>query len=257
MPSLRAVLFDIDGVLTVSWHPVPGAPEALERVRAAGFALRLVTNTTVGTRAEIAERLRAAGFEVAPDEILTAPTATARYLRDTYPGARCVLVSEGDVREDLDGVTLVDDDPEVVVLGGAGPVFDYAMLDRIFGWLRGGARLVAMQRGLYWRTSEGLQLDVGAFLPGLEAASGVRAEVVGKPAPEFFAAALDAVGVQPAEAVMVGDDIETDVLAAQAVGLTGVLVRTGKYLPETHRNASGRPDHVIDSVADLPDMLRG
>ncbi|MDI2124703.1 TIGR01458 family HAD-type hydrolase [Yinghuangia seranimata] len=255
MDGVRAVLLDVDGVLAVSWQALPGASEALERLRAAGFGVRMVTNTTVGTRALVADNLRAAGFAVAPEDILTAPTATAAYLRETYPGARCALLSEGDVREDLDGVTLVDDDPEVVVLGGAGPAFDYETLNRAFRWLRDGARLVAMQRGLYWRTSEGLRLDVGAFLPGLEAASGVRAEVVGKPARAFFTAALRAVGAEPGEAVMVGDDVETDVLAAQALGLTGVLVRTGKYLPETHRAASGTPDHVVDSVADVPDLL--
>ena len=88
-----------------------------------------------------------------------------------------------------------------------------------------------MHRGLYWRTSEGLQLDTGAFLAGLEQAAATQAEVIGKPAAAFFATALAHLGAGPAGTVMVGDDIETDVLAAQRQGLTGVLVKTGKYLP--------------------------
>jgi ribonucleotide monophosphatase NagD (HAD superfamily) len=119
----------------------------------------------------------------------------------------------------------------------------------------GRAALVAVHRGLYWRTSEGLQLDSGAFVTGLEHAAAIKAEVVGKPAAAFFDAALAHLGAGAADTVMVGDDIETDVLAAQRHGLTGVLVKTGKYLPSTHRAATGTPDHVLDSFASLPALL--
>ena len=112
-----------------------------------------------------------------------------------------------------------------------------------------------MHRGLYWRTGEGLQLDTGAFLAGLEQATGTEADVVGKPAAAFFATALAHLDADPARTMMIGDDIETDVLAAQSHGLTGVLVKTGKYLPRTHHNASGTPDHVLDSFAGLPALL--
>jgi HAD superfamily hydrolase (TIGR01458 family) len=143
----------------------------------------------------------------------------------------------------------------VVLVGGAGPQFSYQALNRAFGCLQDGAALVAMHRGLYWRTSEGLQLDSGAFVTGLEQAAGVEAEVVGKPAAAFFATALAHLGVGAAHTLMVGDDIETDVLAAQRQGLTGVLVKTGKYLSATHHGASGTPDHVLESFADLPALL--
>jgi HAD superfamily hydrolase (TIGR01458 family) len=265
MDRIRAVLLDIDGVLTVSWRPVPGAVDAVRRLRDAGFALALVTNTTSRTRAWMAATLSDAGFGVTADDIFTAPAITAAYLARNYPGASCVLLNSGDITADLAGVTIIPGDdaaspggaaaPDVVILGGAGPEFSYPALNRVFGYLLGGARLVAMGRNLYWRTDQGLQLDAGAFLPGLEQASGVRAEVTGKPAAAFFATALDALGADASAAVMVGDDIEADALAAQRAGLTGVLVRTGKYRRETLERAPGRPDHVIDSVADLPDLL--
>ncbi|RRR81744.1 HAD-IIA family hydrolase [Streptomyces sp. RP5T] len=263
MASVRAVLIDIDGVLTVSWEPLPGAVAALREVREAGFQVALVTNTTSRTRASIASVLTGAGFDVSAQDILTAPTVTAAYLADHCPGARCALLNSGDIAEDLAGVTLVGDAAEegegvdVVVLGGAGPEFGYAALNRAFGHLQRGARLVAMHRNLYWRTADGLQLDAGAFLAGLEKAARTEAEITGKPSPAFFEAALARLGAGPDEALMVGDDIESDVLAAQRAGLTGVLVKTGKYLPETHRSASGRPDHVIESFADLPTLLGG
>ncbi|MBE8474489.1 TIGR01458 family HAD-type hydrolase [Streptomyces justiciae] len=256
MTSVRAVLIDIDGVLTVSWEPLPGAVEALREIRAAGLGVALVTNTTSRTRASIAGTLAEAGFPVAAEDILTAPAVTAAYLAEHFPGARCALLNSGDVGEDLAGVSLVDDDPDVVVLGGAGEEFGYAALNRAFGHLQRGARLVAMHRNLYWRTEDGLQLDAGAFLSGLEQAARTEAVVTGKPSRAFFASALARLGVGADEAVMVGDDVESDVLAAQAAGVTGVLVRTGKFLPETLRDASGTPDHVIDSFADVPGLLR-
>ncbi|MFJ3617218.1 HAD-IIA family hydrolase [Streptomyces iakyrus] len=262
MESVRAVLIDVDGVLTVSWRPLPGAVEALREVREAGFGVLLVTNTTSRTRASIAGTLAEAGFQVAAGDILTAPAATAAYLDEHCPGARCALLNNGDIAEDLDGVTVVgvgdtETVPDVVLVGGAGPEFGYAELDRAFGHLQRGARLVAMHRNLYWRTAEGLRLDSGAFLAGLERAARVEAEITGKPSRAFFAAALARLGVGAEEAVMVGDDVESDVLAAQRAGVTGVLVRTGKFQPETLRDADGTPDHVIDSFADLPALLRG
>ncbi len=259
MAGIRAALLDIDGVLTQSWRPISGAVQAVSALRDAGYPLALVTNTTSKTRAWIAGTLAQDGFPVNPGDVLTAPVITAGYLEQHYPGARCALLNSGDIGADLTGVTLLADDdpaqPDVVILGGAGPEFSYAALNRIFGYVEGGAALIAMSRGLFWRTDDGLQLDTGAFLAGLERAAGIEAEVTGKPSEAFFATALSALGVPAAQAVMVGDDIESDVLAAQRAGITGVLVRTGKYLPEALDRAPASPDHVIDSVADLPGLL--
>lgn len=259
MQRVGAVLIDIDGVLTVSWEPISGAVATVEHLRAAGIPLALVTNTTSRSRASIAAALAAAGFPVTASDVLTAPAVAASYLREHYPGARCLLLNSGDIRTDLPGITLAgEDDPavDVVLIGGAGPEFSYQALNRAFGCLQAGARLVAMSRGMYWRTSNGLQLDSGAFVAGLEQAAGTAAEVVGKPAEAFFGAALADLGVTAQDALMIGDDIVNDVLAAQHCGLTGVLVKTGKYLARTQSSAPSAPDHVLDSIADLPWLLQ-
>jgi HAD superfamily hydrolase (TIGR01458 family) len=258
MRHIGAVLIDIDGVLTVSWQPIDGAVAAMHRLRSAALPLALVTNTTSRTQASIAAVLAGAGFPVTAGDVLTAPVIAAGYLKNHYPGARCLLLNSGDIGEDLAGLNLAGADDaavDVVLLGGAGPEFSYQALNRAFGHLQAGAQLVAMHRGLYWRTTEGLQLDSGAFVAGLEQAAGTTAEVVGKPAAAFFATALAHLGADAAGTLMVGDDIENDVLAAQRQGLTGVLVKTGKYLPRALRDASGTPDHVLDSFADLPELL--
>ena len=112
-----------------------------------------------------------------------------------------------------------------------------------------------MQKNRYWRTPEGLSLDVGPFVAALEYATGCDAVVVGKPAPAFFATVLAGLGVRPADAVMVGDDVESDVGGALRAGLAGVLVRTGKYRPEAVAASGVEPTATVDSIADVPALL--
>ena len=130
---ISGVLIDIDGVLTVSWQPLPGAVAALRQLRAAGLPLALVTNTTSRPRSAIAAALAGAGFPVTAGDILTAPAIAAAYLNDHCPGARCLLLNSGDIGEDLAGVTLAlagDPGPvDVVLVGAAGPEFSYQALN--------------------------------------------------------------------------------------------------------------------------------
>ncbi|MDP9330256.1 MAG: TIGR01458 family HAD-type hydrolase [Actinomycetota bacterium] len=253
--DVDGVLLDIDGVLTVSWEPIPGSIEALDLLRDRGLPFRLITNTTTHTRDALASTLREAGFDVEPNMIVTAVVATASYVRAYHPGARVLVLSDGDPREDLEGVEVVDpgEEADVVVIGGASEGFTYEAMNQIFRLLMDGAALVGMHRNMYWRTSDGLELDGGAYIAGLEEAAGVSATICGKPAAAFFGSALDMLGTSPSRTAMVGDDIVNDVLGAQAAGLSGVLVKTGKFLPADL--AKGKPDVVLDSLADLPDLL--
>jgi HAD superfamily hydrolase (TIGR01458 family) len=252
---VRGILLDVDGVLVVSWEPIPGAVGALARLRERGVPFRLITNITTTTRAGTAEHLRAAGFDVAPADILTAPSATAAYVARHHPGARCYLLGVHDIAPDLEGLRLVDRDADVVIVGGADEAFTFENINTAFRMVMDGAALVAMHRNLSWMEADGISLDAGAYLMGMEAASGVQATVVGKPSPDFFRAGLDLLDLRAEEVLMVGDDVEHDVLAAQTLGITGVLVRTGKFRPEAMARATGTPDHVVDSVADVPDLL--
>ena len=259
-----ALLLDIDGVIVVSWQPISGALEAIRSVRAAGTPIRMLTNTTSRSRHSVVEALRAAGFEVAEDEIVTAPIATAAYLREHFQGAAAALLCSGDVTTDLatSGVDLVDltgaavpQRTDVVVIGGAGDEFSYGALNRAFNLVLNGASLIAMHRGLSWRTSAGMQLDTGAFLTGLERASGVEPIVIGKPEPAMFTAGLTDLGVASSDAVMIGDDIDADVRGAQAAGLAGVLVRTGKFREQVLHSPGTAPDLVTDSIVSAVSAL--
>lgn len=262
--AVGGVLFDIDGVLVTSWQPVTGAPDALRVLADHQVAVCYLTNTTTLSRRQIAAALEAAGMPVRPDEVITAALLTADYVRARYPGARCLLVNSGDITEDMPGLDIIVDPepepPDVILLGGAGPEYSHRTLSRVYEWMTQGVPVVAMHRSTAWDTDEGLRIDTGMYLIGMEEASGRSATAVGKPAPAGFLAAATRLGADPEEIYMVGDDLNNDVLAAQVVGMTGVLVRTGKFRQETLERWAAdefamQPDHVIDSVADLPTLL--
>ncbi|MET9287304.1 HAD-IIA family hydrolase [Nocardia beijingensis] len=254
---IRGVLYDIDGVLVTSWREIAGAAAAVRRIREGGLRRAFLTNTTSRTCAEIAERLCDIGIEVDPVEIVTAARLTAEFVRERYPGAAVWVLNHGDIEADLAGLRLDERHPDVVVIGGAGAEFTHAALSRVAELMLDGVPAVAMHSGLTWATADGLRIDAGAYLPGLEAAGNARVEVVGKPAAPGFRTAAALMRLDPAQVVMIGDDLYSDVLAAQDAGLTGVLVRTGKFRPEVLASADRAPDHVIDSVADLPELLAG
>jgi HAD superfamily hydrolase (TIGR01458 family) len=251
------VLLDIDGVLTVSWKPLHGATETIRWLQEEGINFRLVTNTSSKSRRRIAGLLAAAGMEIDERHILTAVTSAARYLVENYHGAGCLVLNEGDLTEDLEGVALADaSSAGVVLLGGAGPSICYEELNAVFRSGLEGVPVVALHRNVRYQTDDGPALDMGAFIVGLEAATGSTITVVGKPAPAFFEAALSDLNVAAGQAVMIGDDIHADVLGAQAVGISGVLVRTGKFRESDLTGNERSPDHILDDIGQLPSLLR-
>ncbi len=257
MSSIEGLLLDIDGVLAVSWEPLPGAVEAIATLRADGVPFRLITNTTTHTRRDLAATLSEAGFKVEANEIVTAVTATASYLQAHHAGERAFVLTDGAPGEDLAGVPIAGttQEADVIVIGGACDAFTYETMNGIFRRLMDGVSLVGMHRNLYWKTAQGWELDGGAYIAGLEEASGTSAVICGKPARTYFQTALALLGVRAARAAMVGDDITNDIEGARAAGMTGVLVRTGKF--REGDLAKGSPDVVLDSLADVPGWLRG
>jgi HAD superfamily hydrolase (TIGR01458 family) len=249
-----SVLLDLDGVLYVEDEPIAGAVEAVAALRDRGLRLRFVTNTTSRPRRDIHARLERLGMPVPERELITPARLAVEHCL-AAGRRRALLLMRDEVKADLAGLQEVREGADVVVVGDLGEDFGYRVLNQAFRELLAGAELVALQKNRYWRTPEGLSLDVGPFVAALEYATACDAVVVGKPAPAFFATVLAGLGARATDAVMVGDDVESDVGGALRAGLAGVLVRTGKYRPEAVAASGVEPTATVDSIADVPALL--
>jgi phospholysine phosphohistidine inorganic pyrophosphate phosphatase len=258
---MRALLFDMDGVLYYSEEPIAGAPETIRWVRAQGIPHLFVTNTTSHGRAALAEKLARFGIPGGADDILTPCEVAAAWLRQR-PAEPVALFVKPAAQEAFAGLARVPDDAETgarhVVIGDLGSAWDFATLNRAFRLLHAdpAATLIALGMTRYWKASDGISLDAAPFVAALEHATGRTALVFGKPAPAFFEGAAARLSVAKEDVVMVGDDIETDVCGAIRAGLKGALVRTGKFRPSDLARAvhpdAVRPHAVLESIASLP-----
>ena len=241
----------------MSGEPIPGAADAVRRLRRNGHRLRFVTNNTTHSRRGLAEEIRSFGVKLEDHELQTTPIAAAHALA----GKRVLALTMPAIVEDLEGVQLVGENADAVLLGGAddsfetNQVFSYYNLARAFAELQEGAELYCLHKNRWWQTKRGPMLDGGSFVAGLEYATGLEATVLGKPSAAYFAAALEVLDYEPGQTWMVGDDVEADIGGATAFGLRSILVRTGKFREEELEEATVKPDGVIDSIAGLPAWL--
>ncbi len=252
--AVRALLIDLDGVLYVEDEPVAGARAAVERLRAGAIALRFVTNTTAHSRDHTLAKLDRLGFAVGPEELITPAALAVRHCR-RRGHRRVALVMNEEVKRDFAGLEETAEGCEAVIIGDLGDAFGYDVLNRAFRAVMDGAELIALQKNRYWLRADGLALDAGPFVAAIEYAAGREALVVGKPARAFFAAALAGIPAAAHEAVMVGDDVESDIGGALDAGLQAILVRTGKYREAALRASGVVPTAVVASIADVPELL--
>jgi HAD superfamily hydrolase (TIGR01458 family) len=204
----------------------------------------------------LVDKLAAMGIAAAPAQIHTPAVAAATWLRRRGIDHPALFVPDATATDFARLNPLpagAEEGAGAVVVGDLGEGWDFATLNRAFRLLMSDARppLIALGLTRYWQADDGLRLDAGAFVRALEYAGGCAAVVLGKPEPAFYRSAVTDLDLQPGQVVMVGDDIRTDVQGAQQAGLTGILVRTGKFTP-TDLTGDVTPDAVLDSIADLP-----
>lgn len=256
---MKAILFDMDGVLYVGDRPIAGATDTLEWARQQGIPFRFVTNTTSRPRTALVEKLAGMGINADVEEILTPPVAARQWLsgHDGEPVALFVPEATATEFAELAQTDSLDDRIGALVMGDLGEGWDFATYNRAFRWLKANpeATLVALGMTRFWQAEDGPRLDVGPFVRGLEYALGREAVVLGKPSAAFFQTAVDSLGATAEETLMLGDDIVGDIGGAQDAGLTGVQVRTGKFRPDDLERGIA-PDVVLDSIAELPAWWR-
>ena len=250
--GMQAFLIDLDGVLYVGKSPVPGARECLKRLKDRGYGYRFVSNSTRRCRSSVAERLKGLGYDVPAEYIFTPPLAAIERMKELGK-MRCYLLATGDVQRDFENaeISIAEEDVDFVVVGDAGRDFTFERLNKALRLILDGAEILVLEMDRYWRESEGLVLSTGPFVAALEYATGKKAEVMGKPSRQFFELALKDLGKRPKDVAMIGDDILTDVLGAQAMGMKGILVKTGKYRADLAARSKVTPDLELESLAEL------
>lgn len=248
--GVQGFLIDLDGVLYVGDQVIDGAVETINYLKNSGYPLRFATNTTTKSSATFYKKLKNLNLPIEPQEVISAPRVAVLHLRK-MGNPSCFLCLNDDVKTDFAEFPVSESHPQVIVIGDIGDQWNYDIMNRMFRMAINGSDIIALHKGRYWQEPDGLRLDIGAFVFGLEYAAGTTATVIGKPNRAFFHMAVEDMGLAPENVVMIGDGIETDIGGAQAAGLKGILVKTGKYREELVARSAVTPDAVIQSIADL------
>ncbi|WKE64232.1 HAD-IIA family hydrolase [Gallaecimonas kandeliae] len=251
---VKGILCDLDGVVYLQERPLPGALDAIQAL--GELPLAFLTNTTSRSPQGLAELLGRLGLIVAPEQVLT-PISLATLELHKRGISRIWPLVEPEALAAFAGFELSDARPQALVLGDIGARWDYELLNRLFNLLKSQPELPIISLGLstFYQGPAGLKLDVGPFSKLLSGATGAELVVCGKPDPRAFVLGAELLGLAPSEVAMVGDDIHSDVAAAQQAGLKGLLVKTGKFRPE-QLGGEVVPDAVLDNLAALPAWLQ-
>jgi inorganic pyrophosphatase len=251
---IKAILLDIDGTILEGGVAVPGAPAAIRTLRESGLKLKFMTNISAKTPAQIADALQKAGIGADADDVHSSTAACIQYLRSRGATYSDVLVPEL-VKPLFSELDVDNERPQFVVVGDVGDGFSYQAMNYAFTRIREGAILLAPQKNLWWMDADGPKIDSGAFVTALEAATCKQSIITGKPTAQFFLGALATFGVEPHDALVVGDDLNTDIAGAIGIGAGSALVLTGKGAGVSG-GSDVVPDTRLDSIADLPAYVR-
>jgi NagD protein len=250
----RGWLLDLDGTVYLGERLIPGADTAIAALRAAGRRVAFLSNKPLQTRAEYAAKLSRLGVPAAPDDVINSSLVLARYLRDRDPGAPVFVIGEPPMREEMraHGFEVRADERVRWVVIAFDRTFDYAKLNIALQAVKQGARLIATNPDRTCPVEGGEIPDCAGMIAAVEAVTDRKVEaIVGKPSPIILEVALAGLGVPAADAVIVGDRIETDIVMGRRLGLGTVLVLSGVTRADDPRIAAVAPDHVVESIRDL------
>jgi len=247
---------DMDGVLVREEQPIPGAAEFISRLRERGLPFLVLTNNSMYTRRDLAARLAANGLEVPEEAIWTSALATANFLDSQRPNGSAFAVGEAGLLTALHaiGYTLTERDPDYVVLGET-RTYSFERIAQAIRLIAGGARFIATNPDPTGPTPNGPLPATGAVAALISRATGVDPYFVGKPNPLMMRSALNAIDAHSETTAMVGDRMDTDVVAGLEAGMHTVLVLTGSTRRDEAESFPYRPSRIVDSIADLVEKL--
>jgi NagD protein len=254
--EIRTWLMDMDGVLVHEERPIPGADRFLARLREREMPFLVLTNNSIYTRRDLAARLRLSGLEVPEEGIWTSALATADFLEGQRPGGTAFAIGEAGLTTALyeAGYTLSERDPDYVVLGET-RTYSFERITKAIRLVSAGARFIATNPDTTGPTPDGPLPATGSVAALISRATGVDPYFVGKPNPLMMRSALNALGAHSEHTAMLGDRMDTDIVAGLEAGLETVLVLTGVTTRADAERHPYRPSRIVDSVADLIDEL--
>src|SRR5450755_2137889 len=249
-------LMDMDGVLVREELPIPGAEQFLARLRELNTPFLMLTNNSIYTRRDLAARLRASGLEVPERSIWTAALATARFLENQRPGGSAFVIGESGLTTALHsaGYTLTERDPDYVVLGET-RTYSFERISQAIRLIAAGSRFIATNPDATGPTPDGPLPATGSVAALISRATDVEPYFIGKPNPLMMRSALNAIDAHSETAAMIGDRIDTDIVAGLEAGMETILVLTGITNRQDAEQYPYRASRIVDSVADLlPDL---
>ncbi|WP_328582107.1 HAD-IIA family hydrolase [Streptomyces sp. NBC_00370] len=249
-------LTDMDGVLIHEGVPIPGAAEFIKRLRESGKPFLVLTNNSIYTPRDLQARLSRMGLSVPVENIWTSALATAKFLDDQRPGGTAYVIGEAGMTTALHdiGYILTDHEPDYVVLGET-RTYSFEALTRAIRLINGGARFICTNPDETGPSAEGPLPATGAVAALITKATGKEPYFAGKPNPLMMRTGLNAIGAHSETSAMIGDRMDTDVLAGLEAGMETFLVLTGVTTPADIDRYPFRPSTVVDSIADLVDRI--
>lgn len=249
-PMTTSYLIDIEGTLITDGKALSGSVEFIGKLAENKTPFLLITNTTTQPPEQIFSGLLKLGFQISENQILSPVSVAVSYLK-AKKYKSCKLVISETLQSDFFEWSIKSEHKDAVVIGDIGNAWTYDLMNDCFGYLKSGAELIALHKGRFWQQNGNLQLDIGAFVAGLEYASGKTATVMGKPSKTFFEIAVAKLDSKPENTIMIGDDLISDIGGAQSAGLKTILVKTGKFREDHLKNSVVRPDSVAESLSDI------
>lgn len=248
----KSYLIDMDGVIVRGSELIPGADEFIRRLHTRGIKFLVLTNNPIYTPKDLHYRLQRLGLEVTPEHLFTSAVATALFLKDQMPNGTAYALGESGLTEALHnaGFVLTDHDPHYVVLGETN-AYSYGNITQAVRLIKRGARFIATNPDTAGPSETGLVPACGAVAALIQAATGVAPYFVGKPNPLMMRSALRFLNEHSENAIMVGDNMQTDVRSGLESGLETVLVLTGITTREMVEEFPYRPTRIVESVASL------
>ncbi len=256
--AISSWLMDMDGVLIHDQRPIPGAADFLNALARRGAPFLVLTNNSTYTRRDLAARLRAIGLEVPEDSIWTSALATARFLDDQRPGGTAYAIGEAGLTTALHevGYTLTEQAPDYVVLGET-RTYSFERITRAIRLVAAGARFIATNPDPTGPAPDGPLPATGSVAALISRATGVQPYFVGKPNPLMMRSALNALDAHSETTAMIGDRMDTDIVAGLEAGLETILVLTGVTAREETERFPYRPSRILGSIAELVDEVAG